>query len=88
MLNYSVAELRFITIEQFTQGRVGVSTRILDYEEREEHEEVEYLQSGELAVLFLLYSNLAGAYIYMFHHTHNALNCTIIVIFCEKASQI
>ena len=49
---------------------------------------VEYLQSGELAVLFLLYSNLAGAYIYMFHHTHNALNCTIIVIFCEKASQI
>ena len=25
---------------------------------------------------------------YMFHYTHNALNCTIIVIFCEKASQI
>ena len=48
----------------------------------------EYLQSGELAVLFLLYSNLAGAYIYMFHHTYNALNCTIIVFFCEKASQI
>ena len=24
----------------------------------------------------------------MFQHTHNALNCTIIVIFCEKASQI
>lgn len=24
----------------------------------------------------------------MFHHTHNALNCTIIVILCEKASQI
>jgi len=34
------------------------------------------------------YSNLAGAYIYMFHHTHNALNCTIVIIFCEKASQI
>ena len=29
-----------------------------------------------------------GAYVYMFHYTHNALNCTIIVIFCEKASQI
>ena len=42
------------TIKQFTQRRVWVSTRILDYEEREEHEEVEYLQSGKLAVLFFL----------------------------------
>ena len=30
----------------------------------------------------------AKSHIEMFHHTHNALNCTIIVIFCEKASQI
>lgn len=75
-------------LNNLLKERVGVSTRILDYEEWEEHEKVEYLQGSELAVLFFLYSNLAGAYIYMFHHTHNALNCTIIFIFCEKASQI
>lgn len=41
-------------------------------------------QSGELAVLFLLYSNLAGVDSYMFHHTHNTLNSAIIVIFAKK----
>ena len=37
---------------------------------------------------FFLYSYLVGAYIYVFHYSHNALNCTVIVIFCEKTSQI
>ena len=33
------------------------------------------------AVLFLLCSDLAGAYVYMFHHSHYAVDCTIIFIF-------
>ena len=79
----SLSQLNNLLKDEFEYRLAFLTTK-----KREEHEEVEYLQSGELAVLFLLYSNLAGAYIYMFHHTHNALNCTIVIIFCEKASQI
>lgn len=78
----------FFTIEQVTQRGVGIPTGILDDEEWEEHEEIENLQTCKLTVLSFLYSNQGGAYIYMFHNTHNALNCMVIAIFCEKTSQI
>lgn len=71
----------FFTNEHAAQRRAGIPEGVPDNKEREQNQKVEYLHVGKLAVTVLLCTNLPGAYIYVFHNTRYAVNCTIIVSF-------
>ena len=52
-----------------------------DDKEREQHQKIKDLHVRELAVLLLLCPYLLRTYVYALHHSHNRINCTVILIF-------
>ena len=59
------------------------SVCIPDDKKREQHQKIQNLHVCKLAVLLLLSPYLVRTYVYALHHSHNRINCTVILIFCE-----
>ena len=70
-----------LTTEQTAYGRARVPVCIPDDEEREKHQKIQHLHVSKLAVLLLLRPYLARTYVYALHHSHNRINCTVILTF-------